>query len=712
MEGREDSAPPMSPSLGTSAVGTSSRWWGSLRTFKSQIANSIAAYSAASCDPDAAALADLAVHQKRFLRRHRASADGSRPPPPDDDGTGPAPVSAESVLYGGVARSGWLLKQTVLRCGVVNKTRWKMRFCVAHRGMLSYFVVRAEDCVDLRAHAAASVVHVGDVPERLGDLGRCGYRFVLRLPLAALTRASDPAAQHSAIASAAPQPEAGAIAEAEDALPAQLGGLVELLPVDGEFALLRLSSNSAGEQRRWAALLGGGDGMAAGLLLMETRSGAWLTVYLHVDNGSLYVQVRERAGVFPLAHSVVEDLGSGGLIFSIKNAATDKALNMCAATAAECDLWCALLGATCDVLQSNRLLEQSRLLLTLSPEALDFVSFLRGVASEHHLALLREVAARRASGSATSAAPHLRNGRLLVLSMDGGGVRGLLNCIILQRLCERVPDLLSRVGFFCGTSNGGMLAAGLAFGYTPDVLRMLMEAGTADLMRKRSGPTAGATRSKFSSEPMMLLCQETLGGLRLCDCDRLLLLPSYLLDNCSENARDRRGECRYYHNVARADGEHSPTVFEDVGDLIMRTAAAPTYFSSHQRHVDGGFFAQNPASAAMALVLDRQLLGLTPDRLRILSLGTGRVNHHWPDETHDWGMIGWLPHLATVLWDGMEDHTNFICRSVLGDAYLRFQPYLSEEIALDDPLALTALVRLSQQVDIEPLVAWINSNYC
>src|SRR3989338_2017484 len=46
--------------------------------------------------------------------------------------------------------------------------------------------------------------------------------------------------------------------------PAQLGGLEEILPLDGEFALLKLSCNSAGEQKQWVALLEGRDGEAAG----------------------------------------------------------------------------------------------------------------------------------------------------------------------------------------------------------------------------------------------------------------------------------------------------------------------------------------------------------------------------------------------------------------------------------------------------------------
>ncbi|SVB45810.1 uncharacterized protein METZ01_LOCUS198664, partial [marine metagenome] len=54
-----------------------------------------------------------------------------------------------------------------------------------------------------------------------------------------------------------------------------------------------------------------------------------------------------------------------------------------------------------------------------------------------------------------------------ILSLDGGGIRGLIPIIFMERLLEKHPDLLKRVDLFAGTSTGGMLSLGLASGIEP-----------------------------------------------------------------------------------------------------------------------------------------------------------------------------------------------------------------------------------------------------
>ena len=51
--------------------------------------------------------------------------------------------------------------------------------------------------------------------------------------------------------------------------------------------------------------------------------------------------------------------------------------------------------------------------------------------------------------------------------MDGGGIRGLITAILLERLEQARPGFLSMIDLFAGTSTGGLLALGLASGRTP-----------------------------------------------------------------------------------------------------------------------------------------------------------------------------------------------------------------------------------------------------
>ncbi len=55
----------------------------------------------------------------------------------------------------------------------------------------------------------------------------------------------------------------------------------------------------------------------------------------------------------------------------------------------------------------------------------------------------------------------------LILSCDGGGMRGILTALIIKELHAKIP-FVDRVNLFAGTSTGAMIALGLAKGMKPD----------------------------------------------------------------------------------------------------------------------------------------------------------------------------------------------------------------------------------------------------
>ena len=65
--------------------------------------------------------------------------------------------------------------------------------------------------------------------------------------------------------------------------------------------------------------------------------------------------------------------------------------------------------------------------------------------------------------------------RFFILSFDGGGMRGLMSAILLERLLEVFPLFLERVNLVAGCSNGAMISTAIAFNIPPSVSRTLME---------------------------------------------------------------------------------------------------------------------------------------------------------------------------------------------------------------------------------------------
>ena len=177
---------------------------------------------------------------------------------------------------------------------------------------------------------------------------------------------------------------------------------------------------------------------------------------------------------------------------------------------------------------------------------------------------------------------------------------------------------------------------------------------------------------------------------------------------------------------------------ELASDIVMRTAAAPTYFPSWQQYVDGyvsfidtfaclvhtylsylfyhrglllgrysGLFAHDPASEALKLAISPFKLNVPPSDIIMLSFGTGKVNHAFDDPDYDWGYVQWVPKLPALLWDGMIMKSESFCEEMLGDRYHRMNLLLPSEIPMDDPSQIPILCDLARYV---PAVLYSSSS--
>ena len=122
-----------------------------------------------------------------------------------------------------------------------------------------------------------------------------------------------------------------------------------------------------------------------------------------------------------------------------------------------------------------------------------------------------------------------------ILSLDGGGLRGVLTIKLLERLETVHPGFLSQVDLFAGTSTGGVLALGLALGLSPKDMGQLY-IGAADKVFADSvwddirdlGKLTGAD---YSNEPLKRAILELIGEITLGDSQKRVLVPSFDLDN-------------------------------------------------------------------------------------------------------------------------------------------------------------------------------------
>jgi predicted acylesterase/phospholipase RssA len=213
-----------------------------------------------------------------------------------------------------------------------------------------------------------------------------------------------------------------------------------------------------------------------------------------------------------------------------------------------------------------------------------------------------------------------------ILSLDGGGIRGVFPVAFLARLEEHLDGSIgSHFDLIAGTSTGGVIAIGLGLGLSAcDILRLYEDHGAAIFdqqhgrmetwLRQRWRGALHLFGSKYSSTPLQNALTGIFGQRRLGESRTRLVIPAW----------HQMLERVYIYKTA-----HHPRLETDYKqfalDAAMATAAAPTFLKPHLTSdsvelVDGGVWANNPIGVAAIEAVG--MLNWPADRLKILSIGT------------------------------------------------------------------------------------------
>jgi patatin-like phospholipase/acyl hydrolase len=299
-----------------------------------------------------------------------------------------------------------------------------------------------------------------------------------------------------------------------------------------------------------------------------------------------------------------------------------------------------------------------------------------------------------------------------ILSMDGGGIRGLLSAILLERLQAAVPDYLSKVDLFAGTSTGGLLALGLAAGKTPTQARELYEKNGARVFADTAldeirdlGNLIGAD---YALEPLKEALEEQFGGLTLGELERRVLVSAFDLDcKPTDPYRPRVWKAKFFHNYPGTDSDAG----QKVVDVALYTSVAPTFFPVYNGYIDGGVVAGNPSVCALAQALHPLTGGQKLEDVRLLSISTGLNPRYLEGEDEDWGLVQWAPHLVSLMLEGSSGLADYQCRQFLDERYFRIDPLLPEPIGMDRVDKIPLLQEIASRVNLEAAIDWLGKNF-
>jgi len=257
-----------------------------------------------------------------------------------------------------------------------------------------------------------------------------------------------------------------------------------------------------------------------------------------------------------------------------------------------------------------------------------------------------------------------------ILSIDGGGIRGVYPATILARLSQEIDSpILSQFDLLVGTSTGAVIVACLAIGKTPEeILNLYMNDGPGVFtLRQRSG--YGSLKSYYDTSHAREILRKFLGSATLADAQIPVAFPVI--------------------NVVQAEGRLFTSWShpeQSLVDVVTASAAAPYYFDPEpidgQLFVDGGLWANNPGLAAYASAIGD--LGIAAKRIRLLSLGTGYRKQYFSSDERlgkSWGLIHWHPsQFIKMLVESQAYGAEDLLRKLLPDSQHLRVNYVDEQL--------------------------------
>src|SRR5829696_4690510 len=260
-----------------------------------------------------------------------------------------------------------------------------------------------------------------------------------------------------------------------------------------------------------------------------------------------------------------------------------------------------------------------------------------------------------------------------VLSIDGGGIRGIIPAIVLteieRRTGKRIAEMFDLVA---GTSTGGILALGLTKPgqdgkpeYSAETLIDLYETEGGKIFsipvwhRIHSG--WGLAEEKYPSEGIEEVVKSYFKDVYLAEAHTEVLVTAYEIE--------KRGPW-FFKRWEALDSKKGFNPF--MREVARATSAAPTYFEpiqlkvgslGNRAFIDGGVHSNNPAMCAY--VEARKIHPEEKDFL-VVSLGTGELTRSLPyDEVKGWGLALWAQPILNVVFDGVADTVDYQLRELL-----------------------------------------------
>lgn len=277
-----------------------------------------------------------------------------------------------------------------------------------------------------------------------------------------------------------------------------------------------------------------------------------------------------------------------------------------------------------------------------------------------------------------------------ILSIDGGGLRGIVPLLILKKIEELEKKKIHQLfDLIVGTSTGGIIACGLTTtkdGINPilsidDMIDLYTTKGhiifpqDKSVLNKIKNKINSLFNPQYSPDGLDKLLTEYFGDFTLNQTLKPIIVTSYDIKQ---------------NEVLMFKSRKSNELFLNpkIKDVCRATSAAPTYLPSHTMSygdvdricIDGGIYINNPAMAAISDVIKHKYGNneLKLEDIHCLSLGTGTYTKNLGiKDTKNWGIIEWLKPITSVMMQASSKSVVYECNQLLTN-------FLRLDIDIDD----------------------------
>ncbi len=305
----------------------------------------------------------------------------------------------------------------------------------------------------------------------------------------------------------------------------------------------------------------------------------------------------------------------------------------------------------------------------------------------------------------TQAPAQVQTPEKYILCIDGGGMRGIIPVVILQKLEELIrqaggqKNFASYFDLIAGTSTGGLIALAITCPTTltqekvsdgwqtslKEIEKIYLTKGEEIFTRNRGdflGLSQVAT-NKYSKDGIEKLLYEWFDQSLMKESVTPVMVSTYDLSRGS------------HFGISSMDTPDFP-----VRIAARATSAAPTYFAPVKTDnallVDGGVISNNPSLYAYAKA--KEMFPTCP-KFHIISISTGAVSHTM-EEHETSGLLNWIDKVVPMYSTAQKSTCDFVVSALSDVDYLRIDREMNTNIKMDEtnPYILNSLKTFGESV--------------